>query len=239
MSVFKLFLIGVFLISAAFAAPPARSQSTAPNCTASQKSAIECFVANAVATDLMKPRYGMTLAEFESYGFAVSLILKTQRTYVVLVGVSSAVADAMPPTNADGTPNQTAQDDAIAATINAAYHYGFVSPPAPASLLDLEHFSMDVASAMNNNNGALEFLTPGISLRIIDSYIITATSNGKVNWSEVDANLSTVVGNYISSGLVKIPPGMSLYDVTSFVDSLAQSIYGYKVATHRTALNAN
>jgi len=92
---------------------------------------------------------------------------------------------------------------------------------------------------MNNNNGALEFLTPGISLRIIDSYIVTATSNGKVNWSEVDANLSTVVGNYISSGLVKIPPGMSLYDVTSFVGSLAQSIYSYKVATHRTALSAN
>ena len=53
---------------------------------------------------------------------------------------------------------------------------------------------MDV-DAMNNNNGALELLTPGISLRIIDSYVITATSNGQVNWSEVDANLSTALPN--------------------------------------------
>jgi hypothetical protein len=181
----------------------------------------------------------MTLAEFESYGVSVSLILRTQRTYVVLVGISSAVADAMPPANADGTPNQTAQDNAIMATISAANRYGFTSPPAGTTLLDLEHFSMDVADTMNNNNGALELLTPGISLRIVDSYIITATSNGQVNWSEVDANLSTVVSKYISSGLIKIPPGMFSYGVTSFVNSLAKIIYDYKVATHRTTLRAN
>src|SRR5580692_6521881 len=162
MNISKLFPVGVFLISAAFAAPPARSQSTAPNCTASQKSAVECFVANAVATDLMKPRYGMTLAEFESYGFAVSLILKTQRTYVVLVGVSSAVADAMPPTNADGTPNQTAQENAVTQTVAAATHLGLASLPTGTTLTDLEHFSIDITNAMNDNNGVLELLTPGI-----------------------------------------------------------------------------
>ena len=50
-------------------------------------------------------------------------------------------------------------------------------------MLDLEHFSLDVTSAMNDNNSVLELLTPGISLRIIDSYLVTATTNGSVNWS--------------------------------------------------------
>jgi hypothetical protein len=38
---------------------------------------------------------------------------------------------------------------------------------------------------------------------------------------------------------MKIPPSMSLNGVTSFANSLAQVIYNYKVATHRTALSAN
>src|SRR5580658_9567272 len=87
----KLFLAVVLLFGAALTARPALSQT---NCTASQQAAVECFVANAVTTSLTKPRYGMTLAQFESYGVAVSQILQTHHTYLVLVGVSSAVADA-------------------------------------------------------------------------------------------------------------------------------------------------
>lgn len=239
MNVCKPLLVGLFLFCVVFVAPPAHSQTASTSCTVSQQAAVECFVANAVATNLTKPRYGMTLAEFESYGFAVSQILQTHRTYLVVVGLSSAIADAMPPTNADGTRNQTAQDDAIMQAITAASHYGFAYPPAGTSLLDLEHFSMDIADAMNNNNGALELLTPGISLRIIDSYVITATTNGQVNWSEVDSSLTSAITSYIKAGLVKIPAGMSSAGVISFANSLAQVIYNYKVATHRTALNAN
>ena len=78
----------------------------------------------------------------------------------MLVGISSAVADAMPPTNADGTPNQTAQDNAIIQAVSAANHDGSHLRRPALTLLDLEHFSMDVAGAMNDNNGALELLTP-------------------------------------------------------------------------------
>ncbi len=92
---------------------------------------------------------------------------------------------------------------------------------------------------MNDNNGVLELLTPGISLRIIDSYVVTATANGQVNWSEVDSKLSAAVGSFVSAGLVKVPAGMTAAQVTSFAESLAQVIHSYKVATHRTALNAN
>jgi hypothetical protein len=239
MNLGKLFLVVVFLTCAALAAPPAHSQTTATNCTANQQSAVRCFVANAVTTELTKPRYGMTLAEFQSYGYAIAEILRTHQTYVVLVGVSSAIADAMPPTNADGSPNQTAQDNAVTQAVAAANTLGFTAPPAGTSLTDLEHFSLDITSAMNDNNRVLELLTPGISLRIIDSYVVTATTNGQVNWTEVNSSLSTAIGNFVSSGLIKIPPGMTLKNVTSFANSLAQVIHTYKVATKRTALSLN
>src|ERR1700679_3543747 len=107
MKVGTLFLVGVLLFGAALSARPALSQT---NCTASQQAAVQCFVANAVATDLTKPRYGMTLAQFESYGLCVSQVLQPPHPFLVLVGFSSAVADAMPPTNADGSSNQTAPE---------------------------------------------------------------------------------------------------------------------------------
>jgi hypothetical protein len=239
MNVCKLFLVVVFLTCAALAIPPADSQTTASNCTASQQAAVRCFVANAVATDLAKPRYGMTVAQFESYGYGVSQILETHQTFIVLVAISSAIADALPPTNADGTPNQAAQNDAIAETVNAATRWGFATPPQGASLTDLEHFSMDVASAMNGANGVLELLTPGISLRIIDSYIVTATSNGTTNLHELHANLATAINNFIRSGLMKVPPGLTMTQVDSFANSLAWVISNYKAATHRTTLSPN
>ena len=238
MNVYKSLFVGVFLVGVALAAPRAHSQTTPKNCTASQQAAVQCFVANAVATNLTEPRPGMTLPQFESYGVAVSRILQTHSTYLVLVGLSSAVADAMPPVNADGSANPTAQNNAILQAVSAASHNGFAPPPSGVSLLDLQYFALDVAGAMNDNQGALELLTPGISLRIIDSYVITATSNGQVSWSEVNAKLSTAVSNFISSGLMKVPLGMTRAQVTSFADSLAQIIHTYKVATHRTALSA-
>ena len=54
----------------------------------------------------------MTLTQFESYGIAVSKILQTQHTYLMLVG-TSAIADALPPTNADGSSDSAAQTTAV------------------------------------------------------------------------------------------------------------------------------
>ncbi len=236
MNVGKLFLVVVLLIGAALTARPALSQT---NCTTSQQAAVQCFVANAVATDLTKPRYGMTLAQFESYGVAVSQILQTHHTYLVLVGVSSAVADAMPPTNADGSANQTAQENAVTQAVVAANQLGLASLPSGTTLTDLEHFSLDITTAMNDNNGVLELLTPGVALRIIDSYIITETTNGTVNWSEVNSKVSAAINTYISSGLMKVPTGMTTAQVASFANALAKVIYNYKAATHRSALSAD
>ena len=231
----KLFLVGAFSVCAALAAAPAHSQTAATNCTASQQSAVRCFVANAVATDLTKPRYGMTLAEFQSYGYAVAEILQTHQTYVVLVGVSSAVADAMPPTNADGSPNQTAQDNAVTQVVAAANGLGFTAPPAGTSLIDLEHFSLDITTAMNDNNRVLELLTPGISLR--HRFLRRHRDHQRPGQLERSQFQPLRCHRQLCQRWsIRIPPGMTLAKVTSFASSLAQVIYNYKVATHRTAL---
>ena len=172
--------ITVLILALAFAAispPRMRAQATPPNCTASSDAAVQCFVANAVTTGLTQPRYGMTLAQFQAYGVAVTKILQTDQTYLVLVGLSSAIADALPPTNADGTYNTSAQDTAIAQIVAAAATDGFVWPPSGTDLQDLQWFVQDLVNAMNVNQQVLQILTPGVTLRIIDSYIITGTGS--------------------------------------------------------------
>jgi len=231
----KIILAVVFLIVAtSLVSRSASAQST--NCTASQQAAVQCFVANAVATDLTQPRYGMTLTQFEAYGVAVSHILQTHHTYLMLVGTSSAIADAMPPTNVSGTANQAAQDMAVTQIVSAAVSNGLANTSEFATLQDLQWFSLDITGAMNNNNDVFEMLTPGVSLRIIDSYIVTGTSNGTVNWTTVDASLSTAVDNFIASGMMKVPAPMTTAQLKSFINTLAHVIYDYKVSTGRKSL---
>jgi hypothetical protein len=224
------------LMCLAIWAVSAPSTRAATNCTSSRQAAVECFVANAVATDLTKPRYGMTLAQFESYGVAVSEILQTHKTYLVLVGVSSAVADAMPPTNADGSANLSAQQHALNEIVAAANTAGLLPSPAKTTLEEMEWFALDVSGAMNDNDGVLQLLTPGVALRMIDSYLVTATSKGEVNWTEVETNLTKAVNSLVNAGLIKIPEGMTTPQVTAFANAIAHIIYSYKAATGRTAL---
>jgi hypothetical protein len=214
---------------------PAHAQKPS-NCTASQADTIECFVFNAVATKITQPRYGMSLAQFETYGVAVNDILQTHHTYIVLVGLSSAVADALPPTNADGSANLAAQDLAVQQIVSAAVSDNLANIPSGANLQDMQWFTLDVTGAMNDNNDVLSLFTPGVSLRMIDSYVVTATTNGTVNWTEVNSSLAAAVNNFVSAGLVKIPPSMTSAQVTSFVESVAQAIYSYRTSTNRKSL---
>jgi hypothetical protein len=214
----------------------ALSAGAATNCTSSQQAAVECFVANAVATDLTHPRHGMTLAQFESYGVAVSHILQTHHTYIVLVGLSSAVADAMPPTNANGSANPSAQEHAVTEIVAAAAAAELLSIPSKTTLEHLEWFALDVSSAMNENDGILQLLTPGVALRLIDSYLVTATGGGAVNWTEVETNLTNAVNSLVKAGLIKIPSGMTTTKLTAFANAIAHIVYSYKAATGRTRL---
>jgi hypothetical protein len=229
------FLPASFLFAALLASPVAHAQ-TPSNCVASQTTTVECFVANAVKTDLFPIRHGMTLAEYESYGVAVSKILETNHTYLVLVGLSSAIADAMPPTNADGSANVEAQNLAVDAIVYYAVQNNLANNPTGVSTQDLQWFGMDVTAMMNSNNDYLALMTPGVSLRIIDSYIVSSTTNGSVNWTEVNSGLSAAIQNFINAGLVKVPPGMTQANLVTFSESVAKAIYTYKTSTNRKSL---
>ena len=74
---------------------------------------------------------------------------------------------------------------------------------------------------MNDNDGVLQLLTPGVALRMIDSYIVTATSKGEVKWMEVETNLTKAVNSLVNSGLIKIPEGMTTPQVTAFAYAIA------------------
>jgi hypothetical protein len=232
MRVRKFAFLGMFLGTALCAAPAMSAQ----NCTASKDAAIQCFVANAVATKITEPRYGMTLPQFQAYGVAVSEILQTNHTYLVLIGISSAIADAMPPRNADGSVNQSAQELAVSQIVDAVIAGGFASTPPNVTAQDLEWFTLDLVATMNHNDGMMQLMTPGVGLRIIDSYVVTGTSSGSVNWPQVNASLTNAVQSFITAGLMKIPANQTAAQVETFVSSVAQAIYTYKVSTNRATL---
>jgi hypothetical protein len=235
MTTYNSLVFGVCLVVAAALGTPARAQA-GTNCSETRAAAVQCFVANAVATKLAAPRYGMTLEQFEDYGVAVSSILQTHHTYLSLVGISSAIADAMPPTNADGSSNQAAQDAAVETLVSAAVANHLADLSTGVTEQDLEWFSLDVVSAMNESNGYLSLLTPGVSLRIMDSYIVTATENGIVNWSQACDSISNAVNSLLRSGMIRIPSEMSKENLIAFLEAAARAIGTYKATTRRRSL---
>jgi hypothetical protein len=218
---------------AAFSASPLHAQT---NCTASTSAAVQCFVSNAVTTNLAAPRHGLTVAQFQAYGVAVLQILQTRHSYLVLVTTASAVADAMPPINANGTPNQAAQDAALTSIVAAEFASQFVSLPQGATLQDLEWFAEDIAAPMNSNQGYMQLLTPGASLRLLDSYVVTATTGTTVDWTTVQANISNVVDSFTNTGMIKIPAGETSTNLKTLMRAVAGAIVTYKTATGRKSL---
>ncbi|MGC2331870.1 MAG: hypothetical protein WA581_10475 [Candidatus Acidiferrales bacterium] len=231
----KLARLGVFAgMAIAAAATPAYSQTPSASCSTSQSAAVECFVASAVETQLLTLHDGMNLSQFQAYGVAVSKILQQQQTYVVLGAMASAIADAMPPTDANGESDPGAQRTANESIVVAEIQNGIVTSPADATPLQMVYFSQDIINAMNQNTGLS--LSPGILLRIIDSYVVTATSDGTVNWTQVNSSLSSMLTNLIGTDVVKLPASITRAQVQKFIGQLAQIIYNYCKQTGRSSL---
>jgi hypothetical protein len=230
MKLHKFAMLGVCLGVAAMAA----TSSVAQSCTSSQDAAVQCFVGNAVKTNLSSLRYGMTMTQFKAYGVAVSRLLQDQQDYLVLAGMASAIADAMPPTNADGSANPAAQQAAVTSIVQAEIADGMVTLPAEVSEQQTIYFSLDMVTSMNETKGIM--MSPGFLLRVTDSYVVTATANGAVDWTTVNSSLATMVSNLSSAGLLKLPVSVTLTEAQTFAQNLAQAIYTYKVATGRTSL---
>ena len=90
---------------------------------------------------------------------------------------------------------------------------------------------------MNVNQQVLQILTPGVTLRIVDSYIVSGTgSDGTVSWAQVNAGLTTLIANFISSGVVRLTPSLTTAQLIAFVTALAQTMSTYKISTNRTSL---
>ncbi|MFY9803420.1 MAG: hypothetical protein WA211_02980 [Candidatus Acidiferrales bacterium] len=222
-------LVGVCL-AAVFAAPALHAQA----CASGQNAAVECFVANAVRTNLVTLQYGMTMAQFKQYGVSVSKIVQTQPTSLAVVALASAVADALPPTNSDGSANLAAQTAAMNSIVDAGITSDFLTVPADATSQDLKWFSLDLVTAMNANNGIL--LSPGTMLRVIDSYVVSATANGTVNWTQANSGIAAMITNLATAGLLKLPTAITTAQAIQFAQSLAQITYTYRTATGRASL---
>jgi hypothetical protein len=226
----NLVLAGVCLLLVS-AAPPLRAQG---GCASAPDAAVQCFVGNAVRANLVTLQYGMTMSQFKAYGVSVSKIVQQQPTALAVVGLASAVADALPPTNADGSANAAAQTAAVNAIVDAGIADNFITVPTETNSQDLKWFSLDLVSAMNTNNGIL--LSPGTFLRVIDSYVVTATTSGTVNWTQANSGIATMISNFATAGLLKLPATITTAQAIQFAQSLAQIMYTYKTSTGRTSL---
>jgi hypothetical protein len=232
MKIRKSAIVGVCLAAASMAAwtPSVRAQ----NCEASQSAAVDCFITYAVKTDLTSLRYGMNMTQFKAYGVAVSKIVQAQQAYVVMAGIASAIADAMPATNANGSANAAAQETAVNSIVQAEVSCALFTLPAGVSEQQAEYFSQDLVTSMDAADGIM--LSPGFLLRVIDSYVVSATSNGTVNWTQVNSQLAAMMSNLSSAGLLKLPSTVPLGNAQTFAQDVAQAIYAYKQATGKTSL---
>jgi hypothetical protein len=229
MNLKNIVLAGVCLMLVSVA-PPLRAQGS---CVSGPDAAVECFVGNAVHAKLVTMQFGMTMSQFKAYGVSVSKIVQQQPTALAVVGLSSAVADALPPTNANGSANVAAQTAAVNSIVDAAIADDIITVPTETTSQDLKWFSLDLVSAMNANNGIL--LSPGTMLRVIDSYVVTATS-GTVNWTQANSGIATMITNFASAGLLKLPTTVTTAQAIQFAQSLAQVTYTYRTATSRASL---
>src|SRR5271156_1629790 len=230
MNLKNIVLAGVCLLLVS-AAPPLRAQG---GCASGPDAAVQCFVGNAVRANLVTLQYGMTMSQFKAYGVSVSKIVQQQPTALAVVGLASAVADALPPTNADGSANAAAQTTAMNSIVDAGIANDFLVLPTETNSQDLKWFSLDLVRVMNVNNGIL--LSPGTMLRVIDSYVVSSTTNGTVNWTEANSGIAGMMSSLASAGLLKLPAAITPAEATQFAQALAQITYTYRTATGRSSL---
>jgi len=213
---------------------PAVQAQNQNHCAMGPDTAVQCFVSNAVQTNLVTLQYGMTMDQFKAYGVAVSKIIQAQPTALEVVGLASVAADALPPTNADGSANAAAQTAAVNSIVDAAVAYDFIILPAETNAQDVKWFSLGLVSAMNSNSGVL--LSPGTILRVIDSYVVSATANGQVNWTQANAGIAAMMTNLSTAGMLKLPASITTAQAIKLAQAFAQITYTYRTATGKATL---
>jgi len=228
------------------AAPPARAQFPA-TCTAAQNAAAKCVAGTALNAKLLLVPSGIAPSPDGTLDLASPRAPRSRSIAVTIAAALFAVADAMPPANANGSPNAAAQIAAINAIIEAAVSRGILPLPARTTLAQLQSLAQSsAANAAADSNAEADAgddrnddasLSPATVLRVIDSYIVTATdANGNVRWATADAGISAAIGNLLSSGMIQLPSGMTLSKLDLFAGDVARAIAAYKSATGRRSL---
>jgi hypothetical protein len=204
-------------------------------CTSSQDAAVACFVKNAVSTHLAVVPPGMSQWAYKAYGVAVSKFVQDSKTVAVVFGMTSAIGDALPPTNVNGTPNQAAQDAAVNAIMDAALKDGIITLPSGTTADQLKQMARDMTGALAQNSGIS--VSPGLVLRTLDTYLVAATSStGDVNLLQVTSGVSNLVSNLLASGLMKLPTNITAGNITQFALDVTMAIDQYKRATGKARL---
>jgi hypothetical protein len=230
------------------AAPPARAQFPA-TCTAAQNAAAKCVAGTALNAKLLLVPSGIAPSPDGTLDLASPRAPRSRSIAVTIAAALAAVAAAMPPVNVNGSPNAAAQIAAINAMIEAAVSRGILPLPARTTLAQLQSLAQNsTANAAADSNADAEAdpgddrnddasLSPATVLRVIDSYIVTATdANGNVRWATADAGISAAIGNLLSSGMIQLPSGMTLSKLDLFAGDVARAIAAYKSATGRRSL---
>jgi hypothetical protein len=228
----RIVITGVFVgVFGLLISQPGRAQS----CTGNQDAAVDCFIKNGVSTGLLVVPKGMNSTQYRSYGVAISKILQTPSAAVFLLGMAGAIADAIPPTNANGTANEPARDVFVNAIVAAGMKGGIIKLPAETTSAQLQEFARDLTAAMASNGGVS--ISPGSLLRALDGYIVAATqSTGTVNWTQVTASISSLVAALQTTGLIRLPSSVTISNAQQFALDTANAIEVYKLATGRARL---
>jgi hypothetical protein len=207
----------------------------AQGCAGNQNEAVDCFVKNAVTTGLLALPSGMTMAQYKSYGVAISKIMQTPSAAIFLLGMAGAAADAAPPVNFNGVANQAAQDAFVNAIVAAGLNDGVIALPAGTTSAQLEMFARELTVSMAGSSGVT--ISPGGFLRMLDGYIVAATqTNGTINWTQVTTNIATLVTALETTGLIKLPAPVTVANVEQFALDAANAIVAYKTATGKAHL---
>jgi hypothetical protein len=230
----RILVISVFVgtIALLFSAPSRAQQRQ--QCSGSQDQAVDCFVSNGVTTGLLAVPSGMSLSQYKSYGVAVSKVMQSPSAAVFLLGMAGAAADAIPPTNADGSSNQAAQDTLVNAIITAGLNDNIITLPSETTATQFQQIARSLTQGMTGNPGVT--ISPGGFLRGLDGYTIAATSGGTINWLAVTSSISGLVNMLQTTGLIKLPPGTTLANVQQFALDTASAIVVYKTATNKAHL---
>jgi hypothetical protein len=228
----RIFTISVFTgVFALLVSAPGNAQQ----CAGSQDGAVDCFVRNGVSTGLLALPPGMTMTQYKSYGVAVSKVMQSPSAAVFLLGMAGAAADAIPPTNADGSANQAAQDTLVNAIITAGLNDNIIALPTETTAAQFQQIARSLTQGMTGNPGVT--ISPGGFLRALDGYTLAATqTNGTINWLTVTTSITSLVNMLQTTGLIKLPPGTTLANVQQFALDTASAIVAYKTATNKATL---